>query len=223
MAVGIFILPLPLPPDLSAYAVIEDINTPAQIPSIVLLAESWVINSGIYEYALEVENLTTESIVDVIPNNEDIEIVQAACIFPRIESSTGILTLYAKNAPTDDITVTLNIYNHVASVLITDSTHRLITEAEVDSWNSKASAPVQVESLVLLAISWSLVSGYYEYELSDSNIHSTSIVEVIPDNEDAETIQTAGILPKTVSSEGSVTLYSKNAPASDITVTINIF
>ena len=72
MAVGIFILPLPLPPDLSAYAVIEDINTPAQISSIVLLAESWVINSGIYEYALEVENLTTESIVDVIPNNEEI-------------------------------------------------------------------------------------------------------------------------------------------------------
>ena len=80
----------------------------------------------------------------------------------------------------------------------------------------------QVASLVLLSASWSLVSGLYEYNLSNANIKATSIVDVIPDNADIATVKAAQILPKTVSSSGMVKLYATNAPASNIGITINI-
>ena len=88
--------------------------------------------------------------------------------------------------------------------------------------NLPATKPIQVPSLTLLSASWSLVSGLYEYNLSNVNILSTSIVEVIPDNADIATVQTAQIYPKTVSSAGVVKLYAKNAPIANIGVTINI-
>ena len=81
---------------------------------------------------------------------------------------------------------------------------------------------IQVASLVLLSANWSLVSGLYEYNLSNTNIKSTSIVDVIPDNADIAIVKAAQILPKTVSSTGAVKLYSTNAPASNIGITINI-
>jgi len=88
---------------------------------------------------------------------------------------------------------------------------------------SKQKAVIQIGPLTLQSGSWSLVSGLYEYNLSNANILSTSIVEVIPDNADIATVQTAQIYPKTVSSAGVVKLYAKNAPIANIAVTINIF
>ena len=81
----------------------------------------------------------------------------------------------------------------------------------------------QVTGLTLTSTSWSLVSGYWEYDLSNGNITSSSIVDVIPDNDSVTIIQTANVLPKTVSSSGSVKLYAMNEPTDDISVTINIF
>ena len=86
-----------------------------------------------------------------------------------------------------------------------------------------ASKPIQVSSQVLSSEDWHESSGIFEYALADSLITSASIVDVIPDNGDVETVQAAGIYPKTESSAGTVTLYSKNAPTADITVTLNIF
>ncbi len=80
----------------------------------------------------------------------------------------------------------------------------------------------QISSLVLLSENWYLVAGLYEYDLSNANIKSTSIVDVIPDNIDIATVISAQILPKTVSSDGSVKLYATNTPASNIGITINI-
>lgn len=87
----------------------------------------------------------------------------------------------------------------------------------------KAPVHIQVGSLTLISGSWTLVSGLYEYDLANANILSTSIVDVIPDNANIAIVKAADILPKTVSSAGSVKLYATNAPTGNIGVTINIY
>lgn len=74
----------------------------------------------------------------------------------------------------------------------------------------------------LLDSGWSLVSGLYEYVYANVNITATSIVDMIPDNGTIDIVIDAEILPMTQSSSGSVKLFSKNLPTSDIDVTINI-
>ena len=93
-----------------AEAVARCASKPVQVSPLVLSSEDWHESSGIFEYVLEDSRITSASIVDVIPDNGDAEIVQAAGIYPKTESSAGTVTLYSKNAPTDDITVTLNIF-----------------------------------------------------------------------------------------------------------------
>jgi hypothetical protein len=82
--------------------------------------------------------------------------------------------------------------------------------------------PIQVTGLTLTAGGWSLVSGLYEQSLSNVNITTASIVDVIPDNDDAEVVADASFLPRTDSASGSVKVYAKNLPSADIGVTINI-
>ena len=89
------------------------------------------------------------------------------------------------------------------------------------SWVTKK--VTQVTGKTVATGAWSLVSGVYEASISDSAILSTSIVDVVPDNGSASTIRTAQMLPRTESSTGSVKIYSTNAPAASITVTLNIF
>lgn len=81
----------------------------------------------------------------------------------------------------------------------------------------------QVTGKTVLTGAWSFVSGVYEASISDAAILSTSIVNIIPNNTDAATIRTAGLLPRTDSSTGAVKIYSTSAPAASITVTLNIF
>jgi hypothetical protein len=82
---------------------------------------------------------------------------------------------------------------------------------------------VQVGSLTLVQGSWSLVSGLYEYDLSNANITASSIVDVIPDNADIDIVKDAEVLPRTESGSGTVKLFAVNAPTGDIGVTINIW
>jgi hypothetical protein len=81
----------------------------------------------------------------------------------------------------------------------------------------------QVTGKTVATGAWSLVSGVYEASISDAAILATSIVDVIPNNADASTIRTAGLLPRTDSSSGAVKIYATSAPAATITVTLNIF
>ena len=82
---------------------------------------------------------------------------------------------------------------------------------------------LQVTPVTLTVAGWNLVSGLYEYDYANANILSTSIVDVIPDNLSVATVKAADIMPSTLSSAGSVKLYATNLPASNITVTVNIF
>lgn len=81
----------------------------------------------------------------------------------------------------------------------------------------------QVTSVTVLQASWSLVSGLYEYDISDANILSTSIVDVIPANADYSTVVAAQLLPENVSSSGQVKIFAVNQPTVDFDVTLNIF
>lgn len=87
----------------------QDGSQPLQITGITLTAANWTLVSGLYEYDLANANITANSIVDVIPANSSIAIVKAAEVLPETDSSTGSVKLYATNAPTGDITVTINI------------------------------------------------------------------------------------------------------------------
>jgi hypothetical protein len=80
----------------------------------------------------------------------------------------------------------------------------------------------QVTGKTVATGAWSLVSGFYEASISDAAILSTSIVDVIPDNSSASVAATAGVLPRTDSSSGSVKIYATVTPASTLTVTLNI-
>lgn len=81
---------------------------------------------------------------------------------------------------------------------------------------------IQVTPVTLTTGGWSLVSGFYEYNYSNSNIESTSIIDIIPENASAGVFKLAGILPSTLNSLGSVKIYATNLPSSNMTVTINI-
>jgi len=83
---------------------------PIEVVSLTLVQANWTLVSGLYEYDLANANITATAIVDVIPDNTDIAIVKAAEILPRTESSTGSVKIYSTNEPTDDIGVTINIF-----------------------------------------------------------------------------------------------------------------
>lgn len=86
-----------------------DGSQPLQITGITLTSSNWVSNSGLYKYEYSNANITANSIVDVIPANASISVVKAAEVLPETDSSTGKVTLWATNAPTGDISVTINI------------------------------------------------------------------------------------------------------------------
>ena len=74
----------------------------------------------------------------------------------------------------------------------------------------------------LTTAGWTLVGGYYEQDIANANITATSLVNIIPDNDDVQTVIDAEFLPANDSSAGSVKVYSKNLPTADIDVTLII-
>lgn len=100
--------------------------------------------------------------------------------------------------------------------------HAAMLWGNVKAVGQNSSQPIQVTGLTLLSTGWTLVSGLYEYDLANVNITAGSIVEVVPSRHDIATVQAAQIMPEADVTAGYVKLYSKNAPAADIDITINI-
>lgn len=133
------------------------------------------------------------------------------------EGSPGVnyVGFKAPDTLASNTTYTLpSAYGTNGQVLNTDSSGVL-------SWVTKK--VYSVSSISVLTGAWSLVAGVYEATISNANISATSIVDVIPNNADASTVRTAGLLPRTDSSAGAVKIYATSAPAATITVTLNIF
>jgi hypothetical protein len=115
-----------------------------------------------------------------------------------------------------------NVANKAINLTSPDDVKYPTTLAVSTALNTKIGV-TQVTSISILAASWTLVSGLYEYDLSNANITSTSIVEAIPDNSTIDIVKAAELLPRTDSIAGSVKFYATNLPTANFTITINIY
>jgi len=79
------------------------------IENITLTAANWVLNSGFYEYDYANAAILVDSVIEIIPYNSTIETVRQAEIMPMVISGVGTVKLYAKNLPSNNILIALNI------------------------------------------------------------------------------------------------------------------
>ena len=84
------------------------------------------------------------------------------------------------------------------------------------------SIPLVIPGLTLSSGSWSLVSGFYEYDLANASITATSEVEVIFMKSTIDIVKTADVMPDNLADTGTVKIYATNEPTADIDVTIII-
>lgn len=82
-----------------------------QVTNVIVDQTGWTFDSGLWYYDITDSNILSDSIVDIIPSNADYPIVAAAQLLPESVSSTGEVRIFAVNEPTDDFSVTLNIFN----------------------------------------------------------------------------------------------------------------
>jgi len=108
-------------------------------------------------------------------------------------------------------------HNSLAGLNTGDYQH--LTAAELAKVQG-LTVPLQITGITLLSASWTLVGSLYEYDLANANITANHVVDVIPENADIAIVKAAEILPKTVSSAGSVKLYATNSPTGNIGVTV---
>ena len=80
-----------------------------------------------------------------------------------------------------------------------------------------------LENQTLVVGSWVLDVDKYVYTFSNDIITSKRIVDVVPAIASLDIIKAAEMYPNTLSENGTVKLYCKNAPTGDIVVTFNIF
>lgn len=98
-----------------------------------------------------------------------------------------------------------------------------VSTAQATAIGLKQTKAIQVTAVSVSTAGWTLVSGFYEKSISDSNITASSIVDVIPDNASVSIVQAAEFTSLTTSAAGSVKVYAKNVPTAAITVTLNIW
>jgi hypothetical protein len=88
--------------------------------------------------------------------------------------------------------------------------------------NSTINLPLQITGITLLSASWTLISGFYEYDIANANITATSEVEVIFMKSTIAIVKAADIMPDNLSDTGTVKIYATNQPTGDINVTLII-
>ena len=86
-------------------------GTFTQVTGLTITSQSWGLDGSIYSSSLSNANILANSLVEVIPSNSDYSIVLAAQLLPQNSGSSGQVTVFAVNEPTDDINVTINIFN----------------------------------------------------------------------------------------------------------------
>lgn len=87
----------------------QSANSVLQIQDQVLEVGNWVADGDVFSYTYESSKISDQSIVDVNPVNADIDIFNAANPLPETISEAGYVNMYAKQIPTADIRVTVNI------------------------------------------------------------------------------------------------------------------
>ena len=70
---------------------------------------NWTLVSGKYEVVISNAGILADSFVDVIPSNDNVDIVRNAQIYPSVLISEGSVKVYSKFLPSDTISVTVNV------------------------------------------------------------------------------------------------------------------
>lgn len=81
-----------------------------QLENQTLDAALWVLDGGVYVYTFSNAMITSKRFVDVVPTIASMEVIKVAEIYPNTLSEAGTVKIYAKNVPTADIVVTINIH-----------------------------------------------------------------------------------------------------------------
>ena len=85
--------------------------TVTQVSNVSVSTTGWISVSGqFYKKTITNPIITASSIVDVIPVNASMVLVEAAILLPQAIVSEGAVTISAYNVPTANITVNLNIW-----------------------------------------------------------------------------------------------------------------
>lgn len=93
---------------LNTKADIDDIPTKTSFTHDILVA-NWTLVSGKYEAVISNAGILSNSFVDVIPSNDNVDIVRNAQIYPSVLISAGSVKVYSKFLPSGTISVTVNI------------------------------------------------------------------------------------------------------------------
>ena len=94
--------------DLNTKANINDIPTKTSFTYDILVS-NWTLVSGKYEAVISNSGILANSFVDVIPSNDNVDIVRAAQIYPSVLISAGSVKVYSKFLPSGTISVTINV------------------------------------------------------------------------------------------------------------------
>jgi hypothetical protein len=131
---------------------------------------------------------------------------------------TGVTGIGISSIIDDSNLVTVN-----NDLFVTGTTLLPTLSSDTITGNTIYGVFTQKTGITVSSTSWTFISGVYEYEILDTDITEDFIVDVVPNNEDYDTIIQSVMFQKTVSSLGSVKIFAKNQPLLDMTVTINIF
>jgi hypothetical protein len=125
-------------------------------------------------------------------------------------------------APDDEVALYVTNFTNTGNVTLQRG--RIVASTVGRQGNQGPAGTItQVTPITVLDTGWTLVSGLWEYDISDSNILSNSIVDIIPANADYTTVVAAQLLPESISSVGQVKIFAINQPTADFDVTLNIF
>jgi hypothetical protein len=80
-----------------------------QIPNVTIDVGDWTLVGEVYEAEIVNGNITSNTIVDVVPDDDSYDAVIEAEIFPKTDSYGGVVVIRAKNLPLENINITLNL------------------------------------------------------------------------------------------------------------------
>ena len=74
-----------------------------------ILVANWTLVSGKYEAVISNVAILADSFVDIIPSNDNVDVVRSAQIYPSVLISEGSVKVYSKFLPSGTISVTVNV------------------------------------------------------------------------------------------------------------------
>jgi hypothetical protein len=78
---------------------------PKRKTSLTLDKTLWELVDGLYQYTLTDSDMTINTSVEVVSRNSTVNIAITAQLLQYTDPGAGFITIYAKNAPTDDIII----------------------------------------------------------------------------------------------------------------------